>query len=97
MLTGGRCATSFAIGYGTPWPVSPLVRVLGRLEARPAIMREKKMPMDRAMPEFWNVARMPEAWPRWLAGTALMTAAVLGEVNRPEPTPLPKISSAKAQ
>ena len=32
--------------------------------ARPAIISEKKMPMDSDMPEFWNVARMPEAAPR---------------------------------
>ena len=32
-----------------------------------------------------------------LAGTALMIAAVLGEANKPEPTPLPKISSANSQ
>ena len=27
------------------------------------------MPMDSDMPEFWKVARMPEAEPRCLAGT----------------------------
>ena len=64
MLTGGRWPTCVAIEYGTPWAVSPLVSVLGRLAASPATISEKKMPMDRAMPEFWNVARMPEAWPR---------------------------------
>ena len=69
---------------------------LGRVEASPAIISEKKMPMDRAMPEFWKVDRMPEAEPRCLAGTALMIAEVLGEANKPEPTPLPKISSANS-
>ena len=49
------------------------------------------------MPEFWKVDRMPDAEPRCLAGTALMIAEVLGEANRPEPIPLPKISSANAQ
>src|SRR5580704_17604575 len=55
------------------------------------------MPMDRDMPEFWKVDRMPDAEPRCLAGTALMIAEVLGEANRPEPIPLPKISSANTQ
>src|ERR1700723_564763 len=55
------------------------------------------MPIDSDMPEFWKVARMPEAEPRWLAGTELMMAEVFGEANRPEPTPLPKISRPNAQ
>src|SRR5271156_785230 len=76
--------------------MSPLLSVWGRLEASPATISEKKMPMDRAMPEFWKVARMPEAEPRWPAGTALMIAEVFGEVNRPEPTPLPTISNENA-
>src|SRR6202162_1730022 len=97
VLTGGRWLTCVAIEAGTPCAVSPLVRVLGRVEASPAIISEKKMPMDRDMPEFWKVDRMPDAEPRWLAGTALMIAEVLGEANRPEPIPLPKISSANTQ
>ena len=55
------------------------------------------MPIDSDMPEFWKVDRMPDAAPRWWAGTEDMIAAVLGEANRPEPTPLPKISSANTQ
>ena len=54
------------------------------------------MPMDSEVPEFWNVARMPEAAPRWLAGTLLMIAEVFGDANSPEPTPLRKISRANA-
>ncbi len=49
------------------------------------------------MPEFWKVDRMPEAEPRCLAGTALMIAEVFGAANRPEPIPLPRISSANTQ
>ena len=49
------------------------------------------------MPEFWNVARMPDAAPRYLAGTLLMMAEVFGEANRPDPMPLQKISRANAQ
>jgi hypothetical protein len=40
--------------------------------ASPAIIREKNTPIDRAVPEFWKVERMPEAAPRCLAGTLLM-------------------------
>ena len=40
---------------------------------------------------------MPDAEPRYLAGTLLMIAEVFGEANRPEPTPLPKMISANTQ
>ncbi|MFC4108556.1 hypothetical protein [Micromonospora zhanjiangensis] len=30
------------------------------------------------MPQFWKAARMPDATPRWSAGTAFITAVVLG-------------------
>jgi hypothetical protein len=55
------------------------------------------MPMDSDMPEFWKVDRMPDAAPRCRAGTEDMIAAVFGAANRPEPIPLPKISSANTQ
>src|SRR5215469_10763914 len=93
--TGGRWAIEEACASGTPWAVSPEVSVRGRVLARPAIISEKKMPIDSDMPEFWNVDRMPDAAPRWWAGTLDMMAEVFGEVNRPEPTPLPKMSRAK--
>ena len=63
----------------------------------PAIMSEKKIPMESAVPEFWNVARMPEAAPRRRAGTLLMMDDVLGAANMPLPMPLAAMSSAKAQ
>ena len=44
--------------------------------------------MDRAVPEFWNVARMPDAAPRRLAGTLPMIDDVLGAANMPLPIPL---------
>ena len=47
------------------------------------------------MPVFWNVARMPEAAPRWRAGTLFMIPVVLGAANRPMPTPLSSSSRAK--
>src|ERR1700729_2180590 len=95
--TGGRCAIVSACFSGTPCAVRPAVSVFGSVLARPAISSEKKMPIDSDMPEFWNVDRMPDAAPRWWAGTEDMIAAVLGDANRPEPTPLPKISSANPQ
>ena len=97
MLTGGRCPTWLATVAETPWERRPALSVLGSVEARPAMSRLKKIPMDSDMPEFWKVDRMPDAEPRCPAGTALMIAAVLGEANRPEPIPLPKISSANIQ
>src|ERR1700760_169087 len=95
--TGGRWAIDVAVASGTPCAVRPAVSVLGSVLARPAIISEKKMPMDSDMPEFWKVDRMPDAAPRGWAGTEDMIAAVFGEANRPEPIPLPKISSANAQ
>ena len=67
------------------------------MAASPAIISEKKIPIDRDMPEFWNVERMPEATPRCLAGTLLMMAEVLGEANSPEPMPLNVMIRANAQ
>jgi hypothetical protein len=71
--------------------------VCGRLPASPLIMSEKNTPMDTAVPEFWKVARMPEATPRRCAGTLPMMAEELGDANMPLATPLSAISSAKAQ
>src|ERR1700722_15695668 len=95
--TGGRWAIDVAVASGTPWAVSPVVSAFGSVLARPAISSEKKMPMDSDMPEFWKVDRMPHAGPRARAGPEDMIAAVFGEANRPEPIPLPKISSANTQ
>ena len=60
-------------------------------------MSEKKIPMESAVPEFWNVARMPEAAPRRRAGTLLMIDDVLGAANMPLPIPLAAMSSANVQ
>src|SRR5262249_17231245 len=82
---------------GTPCCSRPAVRVGGRLAASPTIIREKKIPIDRAEPELKNVPRMPAAAPRCPAGTAPMTAEVLGEEKRPEPIPLIATRTAKSQ
>src|ERR1700758_3033562 len=93
--TGGRGAIEVAVAGGRPGAVRPAVSVCGSVLARPAISSEKKMPMDSDMPEFWKVDRMPDAAPRWCAGTLDMMAEVFGEANRPEPIPLPKRSEER--
>ena len=65
--------------------------------ASPAIISEKNTPMDSAVPEFWNVERMPDATPRCRAGTLPMIEDELGEANIPLPMPLAAMSSANAQ
>jgi hypothetical protein len=63
----------------------------------PAIMSEKKIPMDRFMPAFMNVARMPEATPRASAGTVFITADAFGAENRPMARPLKNSSAANGR
>lgn len=88
VLTGGRFASCVAAEAGTPFAVNPFVSVAGRLVAKPAIIKEKNTPMDNAIPEFWNVARMPDATPRCRGGTLPMIDDVFGAENIPCPTPL---------
>ena len=88
MLTGGRFATFSAVAAGTPCACRPAVKVSGSERASPATIREKNTPIDSAVPEFWNVERMPEATPRWFSGTLLMIAEVLGAEKTPWPIPL---------
>jgi len=49
------------------------------------------------VPVFWNVERMPDAEPRWRAGTLLMIEAEFGALNIPTPIPLSVIIAANAQ
>src|SRR5579875_446906 len=95
--TGGRWAICPARPAGTPWVIRPGASAFGSVLASPAIISEKKMPIDSDMPEFWKVERMPEAAPRCRAGTEDMIEEVFGAENSPEPMPLPKISRANAQ
>ena len=44
--------------------VKPLKSVVGRDEAKPAVIMLKKTPILTSEPEFWNVARIPDATPR---------------------------------
>ena len=70
MPTGGRSADLMRRRRpGRLCRRSPLDRVLvGSVEARPAIISEKKMPIDSDEPALKNVPRMPEAAPRWCGG-----------------------------
>src|SRR5260370_16269068 len=86
-----------ATAAGTPCARRPLFRVRGSVLASPAIMSEKKKPIDKDMPEFMKTERMPEAAPRCAAGTLLMMDEVFGDAKRPEPIPLQKMISAKIQ
>ncbi len=54
----------------------------------PAIISEKNTPIDSAVPEFWNVDRIPEAAPRWRAGTLLMIEDEFGALNMPDADPV---------
>lgn len=55
------------------------------------------MPMDRACPEFRNVARIPDAAPRSPGSTDPMIADEFGAANIPEPMPLTSSNSANNQ
>jgi hypothetical protein len=57
----------------------------------------KNTPIDSAVPEFWNVERIPEATPRCRAGTLPMIEEELGVANMPLPIPFAAMSTAKAQ
>ncbi len=68
----------------------------GSVAASPAIMSEKKTPIESSVPAFWKVARIPEAEPRWTAGTLFMMPVVFGAANSPKPTPFRNNSQANA-
>src|SRR5262249_44588909 len=43
--------------------------------------------IESTAPVFWSITRAPAATPRRYDGTVPITAAVLGELNMPEPMP----------
>ena len=55
---------------------------------KPAVISEKKTPIDSAIPEYWNVDRIPDATPRSAAGTLSMIEEVFGAENMPCPMPV---------
>ena len=95
--TGGSAPMCWATACGTPCACRPCVSVRGSVLASPAIISEKKTPIESAVPEFWYVERMPDAAPRYRAGTLLMIEAELGAANIPPPMPLVAVSRANAQ
>src|ERR1700689_322557 len=95
--TGGGPPIWAGTGRLTPCWARPLVRVRGRALARPAIISEKNTPIDSEVPEFWKVDRIPEATPRYSAGTLDMIEDELGELYIPRPTPFRAISRANAR
>ena len=94
--TGGSAASLAASAAGAPWATRPWLRVAGSDEASPRMISVKKMPMDRTMAEFWNVALMPAPTPR-SGGRLFMIPARLGEANRPMPMPFSSRISANCQ
>lgn len=95
--TGGSEPTWRATPPGTPSFTRPPVSVLGSEFDRPTIISVNTTPMETAVPEFWNVERIPEAAPRSRAGTEPMIEDEFGEANMPLPTPFSAIISANAQ
>ena len=95
--TGGSAVARATASAGTPAAARPEPSVEGSDRASPAMSSEKNTPIDSTVPAFIAVARMPEATPRWLAGTLLITAEVFGAEKSPEPIPFSAISVAKAQ
>jgi len=93
----GSAASRAASAAGTPWATRPWLRVAGSEAARPRMISVKKMPMDRTMAEFWNVALMPAPTPRRSGGRLFMIPARLGEANRPMPMPFSSRMSANCQ
>jgi hypothetical protein len=59
--------------------------------------RVKKSPIESGIPDWAKVTRIPEAAPRWRAGTEFMIEAVFGAANRPPPIPETNITAAKGQ
>ena len=64
---------------------------------RPNTSSVKNRPIDSGRPVWAKVTRIPEAAPRWRAGTEFMIEAVFGEANRPPPIPATNITVAKGR
>lgn len=95
--TGGRVATWWAVPAGTPSLVRPFDRDVGSDDDSPMIIRVNTTPMEMAVPEFWNVERMPDAEPRSPDGTEPMMEEEFGEANIPLPMPFTAVHSANSQ
>jgi hypothetical protein len=83
VLTGGRDATDEATACGTFCAARPVDNVVGKDLANPVTIKAKNTPIDNDVPAFWNVERIPDAAPRWFAGTLPMMDDVFGAENIP--------------
>ena len=64
-------------------PAGRSTRLAGSVEARPAIISVKKIPIESTWAEFWKVWFMPPPAPRSAGGRLFMIPARLGDANRP--------------
>src|SRR5436305_5746011 len=62
-----------------------------------AVMIAITKAIEITAPVFWSITRAPAAIPRRCAGTVPIIAAVLGELNMPEPTPTTNSHTALSQ
>ena len=77
-----------------PRPLKTVSRTdLGTLIVTTAITRA----IDSTAPVFWTRTRAPEAIPRRCGATVPIIAAVLGELNMPEPMPTMSMKTAGHQ
>src|SRR5450631_1397038 len=88
MDTGGSVELVWAAAAETPWASSPELMAWGSVDARPMIIRVKKTPIERTCAEFWNVWFIAPPAPRSEGGRLFMTAARLGDANRPIEAPM---------
>ena len=96
MEIGGRWLICWAVPGATPWAIRPELSVRGRVAARPAIMRLKKMPSEKTCAEFMKVEFIPPPAPRCRAGRLFITPTRLGAENAPMASPLSSRIPAKA-
>jgi hypothetical protein len=69
----------------------------GTLVFRPPTRSVKNNPIERGIPVLAKVTRIPEAAPRWRAGTEFIIEDVLGEANSPPDIPETNITAPKGQ
>ena len=63
----------------------------------PAVTTAITKAIESTAPVFWSIIRAPAAIPRRFGGTVPIIAAVLGELNIPEPIPTSPSQRAVSQ
>ena len=66
----------------------------GSTEDSPTIMSVKKIPIESTWAEFWKVVVIPEPAPRCSGGRLFITAARLGDMNKPLLRPIMRSNGA---